>query len=208
MPPVRRRRLRATQSGRLRSSSPSACVTTASTTSPTRRSRRTAPSISTPPPASGKRSWRRPKRRASTSSQHRADQHRADRLPLPIRRGSRSCLVATASVPMAASSPSGNAKRTRPRSCCSSKEVAPVGTPKRARSRRRIRRPTPGTRRMRIVRFAVGSSTGPIRTIRSPTTRSSSCPTALATCTSATSPVSTRPRSPSSTTASSTAPRR
>ena len=38
------------------------------------------------------------------------DQHRADQLPLPIRRGRRSCLVATASVPMAASSPSGSAR--------------------------------------------------------------------------------------------------
>ena len=137
-----------------------------------------------------------------------ADQNRADQLPLPIRRGNRWCRVATASVPMAASSPSGSVGRTRPRSCCSSKEVAPVGMPKRPRSRRRIRRPTRGTRRMRIGRFAAGTSTGtnpdnPFADYSFVFVPYCTGDVHLGDVTR-----ESRPSSPSSTTASSTAPRR
>ena len=48
--------------------------------------------------------------------------------------GRRSCPAATASVPTAASSPSGNAAPTRPRLCSTSTAAAPVGPPKCARS--------------------------------------------------------------------------
>ena len=48
--------------------------------------------------------------------------------------GRRSCPAATASVPTAASSPSGNAAPTRPRWCSTSTAAAPVGPPRCARS--------------------------------------------------------------------------
>ena len=174
---------------------------------PTRGSRRTARSISTPPPASATRSWRRPEKRASTSSGTRGP---APSGPAAVGDSAweKVCLVATASVPMAASSPSGSAAPTRPRSCCSSKEVARVGTPK----RRTFTTEDSTTydlehRRMRSVRYAAGSSTGPIRTTRSPTTRSS-----RALLHRRRTPRRRHreysPSSPSSTTASSTAPRR
>ena len=105
--------------------------------------------------------------------------------------GRRSCPAATASVPTAASSPSGNAAPTRPRWCSTSTAAVPVGPPRCPRSLvTASRRSTTGAFTT-VRRPTEGSSTWPIRTTRSPTTPSCTCRTAPVTCISATPPVRT-----------------